>query len=159
GDSHVLLSSLPDLAADLLAGVTHALALVRIGLAALADVRGDLADLLLVDPLDDDPGGGLPPPRDAVRRGDRRPEAVAEGDLAPAAPALGPVPDPDGCQGLAVPVGPAGRHVGDQGAGQPVQGTALALVVGPGHGDDAVGVPDLDGLGDLERELALGPAD
>src|SRR5580700_5041366 len=31
GDSHVLLPSLPDLAADLLAGVTHALALVRVG--------------------------------------------------------------------------------------------------------------------------------
>src|SRR5262245_55028714 len=159
GDSHVLLSSLPDLAAGQLAGVTHALALVRIGLAELADIRGDLADLLLVDPLDDEPGGGLHPQRDAVRRGDRHRVAVAEGELHPAAPGLDPVPDPDDFQGLAVPLGHAGHHVGDQGAGQPVQGTDLAFVVGPGHGDDAVGVPDLDGLGDLERELALGPAD
>jgi hypothetical protein len=42
-------TSLPDLAPDLLAGVPHALALVRVGLAQLAQVRRDLADLLLVD--------------------------------------------------------------------------------------------------------------
>ena len=55
-DSHGLLTSLSDLAADDLAGVTHALALVRVGLAELADVGGDLADLLLVDARDDEAG-------------------------------------------------------------------------------------------------------
>ena len=50
------LTSLSDLAADVLAGVPHALALVGLGLAQLADVGGDLADLLLVDALDTEPG-------------------------------------------------------------------------------------------------------
>ena len=36
-------------------GVAHALALVGLGLAELADVGGDLAHLFLVDALDDDP--------------------------------------------------------------------------------------------------------
>ena len=48
-DGHGLLARLSGLAADDLAGVAHALALVRVGLAELADVGGDLADLLLVD--------------------------------------------------------------------------------------------------------------
>src|SRR5215469_5631463 len=158
GDSHVLLPSLSDLAADLLARVTHALALVRVGLAELADFRGDLADLLLVDPLDDEPGRGLHPQRDPVWRGDRHRVAVTERELHPAALGLDPVADPDDLQGLAVPLGHAGHHVGDQGARKPVQRTDRAVVVGPGHGDHAVGLIDLDGLGDLERELALGPA-
>jgi hypothetical protein len=45
-------SRLSDLAADLLARVSDALGLVRVGLAQLADVGSDLADLLLVDALD-----------------------------------------------------------------------------------------------------------
>src|SRR6478735_7054674 len=48
---HGLLTSLSDLAADLLARIAHALALVRVGLAQLANVGGNLADLLLVDAL------------------------------------------------------------------------------------------------------------
>src|SRR5580704_2239181 len=55
GARHVLLTSLPDLAADLLALVLHALALIRIGLAELADVGGYFAHLLLVDALDHEP--------------------------------------------------------------------------------------------------------
>ena len=51
-----LLTRLSDLAADVLAGVAHALALVRVGLAQLADVGGDLADQLLVDAGDREPG-------------------------------------------------------------------------------------------------------
>src|SRR5215472_3317880 len=78
GDSHVLLPSLSDLAADLLPGVPHALALVRVGLAELADLGSDLADLLLVDALNDKPGGGLHPQRDPVRRGDRHRVAEPE---------------------------------------------------------------------------------
>src|SRR5215471_19311416 len=154
-----LLPSLPDLAADLLAGVTHALALVGVGLAELTYVGGDLADLLLVDPLHDDPGGGLHPQGDAIRRGDRHRVAVAERELHPAALGLHPVPDADDLQRLAVPVGDAGHHVGDQSARQAVQRPDLALIVGPDYGDDAVGKVDLDGLGDLKRQGALGPLD
>src|SRR5512133_3468147 len=43
------LAGLAGLAADLLAGVANALALVRLGLAGRPDARGDLADQLLVD--------------------------------------------------------------------------------------------------------------
>src|SRR5690349_2158379 len=158
GDSHVLLPSLSDLAADLLAGVTHALALIRVGLAELANFRGDLADLLLVDSLHDEPGRGFHPQRDPVRRDDRHRVAVAERELHPAALGLDPVTDPDDLQGLAVSLGHAGHHVGNQGAREPVQRADRAVVAGPGHGDQAVRLLDLDGLGDLERELALGPA-
>ena len=49
---HGLLTRLSDLAADDFALVLDALGLVRVGLAQLADVGRDLADLLLVDALD-----------------------------------------------------------------------------------------------------------
>src|SRR5215217_7651172 len=60
------LTSLSDLAADVLTRVAHALALVRLGLAQLADVRSDLADQLLVDALDAQPGRAVDGERDAV---------------------------------------------------------------------------------------------
>src|SRR5689334_4755456 len=50
----VSLGSLSDLADDVLAGVANALALVRLGRAPLADLGGDLADLLLARAADDD---------------------------------------------------------------------------------------------------------
>src|SRR4249920_115454 len=50
------LAGLAGLAADDLAGVADALALVRLGLARGADLGGDLADELLVDPDDGQPG-------------------------------------------------------------------------------------------------------
>src|SRR5437016_4794403 len=55
------LACLPGLAPNELALVAHAFALVRVGPAQLADVRGNLADLLLVDALHDEPGGRLDP--------------------------------------------------------------------------------------------------
>src|SRR5262245_61989801 len=48
------LGALADLAADVLAFVANALALVRLGRPYAADLRSDLADLLLVRALDDD---------------------------------------------------------------------------------------------------------
>ena len=60
------LTSLSDLAADVLAGVANALALVGLGLAQLADVGSDLADELLVDALDAEPGRALDREGDAV---------------------------------------------------------------------------------------------
>src|SRR5204862_6782800 len=50
------LRGLPGLLPHVLALVADALALVRLGLADLADVRGDLADGLLVDAPDRDAG-------------------------------------------------------------------------------------------------------
>src|SRR6266566_5771081 len=75
----ILLPSLSNLAADLLALVPHALALVWIGLAELAYVGRDLADLLLVDSLYRQPGGCLDRELDPVRRLDRDRVAEAEG--------------------------------------------------------------------------------
>src|SRR4249920_183872 len=61
-----LLCGLPGLAQHALAGVADALALVRLGLADLADVGGHLADELLVDARH----------HDAVRRGHLEGDAV-----------------------------------------------------------------------------------
>src|SRR6266487_6358520 len=65
--SHDSLTCLSGFAADDFALVPHALALVRVRPAQPADVRGHLADLLLVDALDGEPGRGLDAERDAVR--------------------------------------------------------------------------------------------
>nr|BBJ53027.1 hypothetical protein SAVMC3_56560 [Streptomyces avermitilis] len=54
---HGLLTRLSDLAADDFAFVLDALGLVRVGLAQLADVGRNLADLLLVDALDRETSG------------------------------------------------------------------------------------------------------
>src|SRR6201989_3331344 len=67
----LLLPCLTGLTTDDLTLVTHALALVRVGLAQLADVGGHFADLLLVDALDHEAGRGLDAERDALRRLDR----------------------------------------------------------------------------------------
>src|SRR4051794_1232854 len=75
------LTSLSDLAADVFAGVAHALALVGLGLAELADVRGDLTDQLLVDALDAEVGGVLHGERDALGGVERDRVAVAELEL------------------------------------------------------------------------------
>src|SRR4051812_22589910 len=71
--SMMLLASLGGLAGllpDELALVPHALALVRLGLADLADVGGDLTDELLVDAPDRDPGRRRYLELDALRRRD-----------------------------------------------------------------------------------------
>src|SRR6478672_4663249 len=78
---HGLLTSLSDLAADVLAGVPHALALVRVGLAQLADVRGDLAVLLLVDALDAEAQRAVGGEADALGGLHRDGVAVAEREL------------------------------------------------------------------------------
>src|SRR5947209_20322078 len=55
------LAGLAGLAADALAGVANALALVRLGLPGGADASRDLAHQLLVDADDRQPGGVLEP--------------------------------------------------------------------------------------------------
>src|SRR5690606_40972363 len=78
---HGLLTRLSDLAADDFTLVLDALGLVRVGLAQLADVGRDLADLLLVDALDAEAGRGLDLEGDALRRLHHDRVAVAEGEL------------------------------------------------------------------------------
>src|SRR4029077_2243619 len=75
------LTSLSDLAADVFAGVAHALALVGLGLAELADVRSDLADQLLVDALDAETGPTVHRDCDDSGRVERDRVAVAELEL------------------------------------------------------------------------------
>src|SRR5581483_8350187 len=153
--SHDLLTSLPDLAADDLALVPHALALVRVGLAELANSRGDLADQLLVDALDHEPGGGLNPEGDALRRGDHHRVAEAERELQVLAPSLHAVADPDDLERLLVALGDAGDHVGDQRPGQAVQRAHRAVVTGPGDPDDTVLLDHVDRLRDDVAEASL----
>src|SRR5664279_5115 len=108
------LTCLSDLAPDNLAGVPHTLTLVGIGLAQLADVRGDLADQLLVDALDPEPDRGFDDEGDALRRLDRDRVRVAEGELEVAALGGDPVADADDLHGLGVALGDADDHVVDQ---------------------------------------------
>src|SRR3954470_20541149 len=125
------LTSLSDLAADVLAGVPDALALVGLGLAELADVGGHLADQLLVDALDAEAGLVLDREGDAIGRVEDDRVAVAELELQ-LGRALGQdaVADADDLEALLVAVGHADDHVVDEGAGQPVQRAAEPLVVG-----------------------------
>src|SRR5829696_2277721 len=80
------LAGLAGLAHDALAGVADALALVGLGLADLADVGRHLAHRLLVDPGDDDAGGGRHLEGDAVRGLDEHRVAEAEGQVDPGGP-------------------------------------------------------------------------
>src|SRR4051812_30978487 len=75
------LAGLAGLAADLLAGVAHALALVGLRLARRADTRGDLADELLVDAEDRETGRVLDLEADPGRRIDLDRVAVAQVEL------------------------------------------------------------------------------
>src|SRR4029077_19243791 len=108
------LTCLSDLALDDLAGVSHALALVRVGLAELADVRGDLADLLLVDALDAELDRGLDHEVDSRRSLDGHRVRVAKTDLEVRALGRDPVADADDLHRLRVALGDAHDHVVDQ---------------------------------------------
>src|SRR4026209_2491989 len=72
------LAGLAGLSADLLARVANALALVRLRLAGRPDLRGDLADELLVDPDYGEAGRILELERDALGRVDLDLVAIAE---------------------------------------------------------------------------------
>src|SRR5512146_242587 len=77
--AQALLFLLAFLTEDVLAGVFHALALVRLGRTVTADFRGHLADLLLVDAGDDDLGRLRR--RDGDARRDRVVDVVREAEL------------------------------------------------------------------------------
>src|SRR5262245_305599 len=158
-DSHDLLTSLSDLAADDLALVAHTLALVRVGLAKLADIRGDLADLLLVDALDMEPGGRLDLEGDALGCLDENRMAEAEGELERGPPRLHTVTHALDLQCLLIAVGHTDHHVGDESAGQPVELAAAPLVVRPRHEQVAILSCHLDRVHDRVGESALRPYD
>src|SRR5688500_17497377 len=98
------LAGLAGLAADSLAGVLHALALVGLRLAGRADPGGDLADELLVDAHDGQSGGILELEADPGGRVDLDRVAVAEVELQLAADQCGTVADAGDLEALAVAV-------------------------------------------------------
>src|SRR5205807_3689268 len=114
-DQASLLRCLPGLALDDLAGVAHALSLVGLGLAHLADVGRHLADDLLVDASDGDARGCRHFEGDAFGRLDHDGMTEAKGQLeARGALGGGPVPDADDLEVLGETVGDANDHVVDE---------------------------------------------
>src|SRR5450631_3489004 len=127
---HGLLTGLSDLAADLLACVANALALVGVGFTQLANVRGDLANELFVNALDREAGGVLDDEGDAFGRLDGDRMAVAKGELEVAPLDGHPVTGAVDLQLLLIALGDTEHHVVDKGTGQAVQRARLPLVVG-----------------------------
>ena len=79
----------------------------------------------------------------------------AEGELERVALRRDAVTGADDLEALGVALGDADDLVGDEGAGEAVQRTRGALVVGTGDQHLALLELDLDRAGDGERELAL----
>src|SRR6185437_13223313 len=150
-----LLTSLSGLATNGLAGVTHTLALVRLRLADLADVRGDLADGLLVDPAHGELVVALDREGDAGRRLDVDRVREAERELDDRTLLRDAVTGADDLQALRVALGDADDVVVDERAGEAVQRARRALVVRTGDQDLALLQLRLDRARDGERELAL----
>src|SRR5258705_6262727 len=152
----ILLTCLSDLAADLLALVANALALVRVWAAQAADVRRDLTDLLLVDAGDRELGGRVNREGDALRRRDHDGMAVAQRELEGVALELYAVADAEDLHLRGVALRDTGDQVRHQRARQPVQRAVAPLVVGPGHHDGAVVVARHgDRFGDRQFQRAL----
>src|SRR5436190_3800893 len=144
------LAGLAGLAADLLARVAHALALVGLRLACRADLGRDLADELLVDADDRQAGRTLDLEADAGRRVDLDLVAVAQVELELLAGLRRSIADAGDLEALAVPVGHPDDHVVDEGPGQPVELLVGLLLRRPG--DDEVFLLALDGH--VRMELA-----
>src|SRR5919204_4029739 len=121
--------ALPDLPGHVLALVADALALVGLRRALLADVGGDLADLLLGDAPDDHARGLGHLELDAVRRLDGDRVRVAERELEVLALELRAVADALDLQALLEAVGDALDHVRHQRAREAVQ-RAMVRAVG-----------------------------
>src|SRR6266498_5006033 len=171
---------LPGLAADHLAGVADALALVGVGPPQPADLGRHLADPLLVDALDREAGRRGHLEGDALRSLDRNLVRVADAEHQAVALDLDTVAHALDLEPLLEALGDPLDHVSQQRAGQPVQGAVGALVVrsldqddvalpldrdglghllaqaphGPGHGDGVAPQVELDARGELDGELA-----
>src|SRR5215213_8067948 len=104
------LAGLAGLAADLLAGVANTLALVGLGLAGRANSCGDLADELLVDADDGQPGRVLDLEADPLRRIDLDRVAVPQVELELATDECCTIPDAGDLEGLAVALGHPDDH-------------------------------------------------
>jgi hypothetical protein len=158
-DAGILAAGLARLAADHLAPVLHALALVRLGRAEAADLGRDLAHDFLVAPRDLDDRRRDRLQLDALGRsvidGVRVPQAEGQAERL----VLCPVPHADDLEHLLEPAGHALDHVGHQRPAEAVQRPVLRVVGGALHQDLLALAPDdhvrVQGAG----ELALGPLD
>src|ERR1035437_1691491 len=129
------LAGLAGLAADDLAEIVDALALVRLGLSGSSDLGGNLADQLLVDPGHREVGRVFEFEADAVRRHDLDRVAVAEVQLQLVADLRGAIADTCDLERLAVAVRHADHHVGDERSGKAMELLVLLGFAGSLHCD------------------------
>src|SRR3972149_7857866 len=148
------LRGLAGLLAHVLVLVADPLALVGLGLADLADVGGNLADLLLVVAAHNDRCGGRGLELDPLGRNHVHRVGVSDLDLEVVALHRGAVADAHDRQALLVALGHALDHVRDQRAGEPVQAAMASLVAGTLHTEHGVLAHDLHRRVDLLGERA-----
>src|SRR2546430_6040005 len=146
-------------ASDVLALIADALALVRLARAHLPHLGRDLADLLLVDTLDDDLRRDRYLEGDSLRR--LHHYGMGEADIQPEIGTLQrrAIADALQLEALLESLGDALDHVRDQRARQAVQRPVVAALGGPGDRDRRVALLDLHPGRHLLRELAQGPVD
>ena len=154
-----LLTRLSDLATNLLAGVVDALTLVRIILAQATDHSRDLSDLLLINTGDGELGLTIGGKRDSLRSLNEDGVGITEGELQVGALLQDTVANTGDFHVDGVAFGDTNDHVVDEGAGQAVESTVLALIVRPGDLDFALLKCDCDRRINVELEGALRPLD
>src|SRR6266508_2725079 len=147
------LAGLAGLAADDLARIADALALVRLGLAGGPDARGDLADELLVDPDHGHPRRVRELEADPVGRLDLDRVAVAQVELQLIAHLLGAVTPAGDLEAFPIAGRDADDHVGDQRPGQAVELPVDLRLGRPADHDGAV----LRGHEHFRMELPMKP--
>src|SRR4051812_22677640 len=149
------LASLAGLLAQLLFGVLDALVLVRVRHAQPADLRGHLADELLVDARDLQLLRRLGRERDARRRIDLHRVAEAKAQVQLLALEHGAVAGARDLEITSVSRRHAGHHVREERSREAVERARGLLVVRAGHDDRAVLALHRDVLVERRRELAL----
>src|SRR5258706_4420366 len=153
------LAGLAGLAADLLAGVAHALALVGLRLACRPDAGRDLADELLVDADDREVRRILELEADSWRRIDLDLMAVAEVELELLADERRAIAHAVDLEALAVARRDPDDHVVHERPGEPME-LLVHLLLARARDDDLVGLALDEHLGmELPRQGALGSLD
>ena len=151
--SDIMLSA--DLAADELALVADALALVRLGRADAADLGGGLADGLLVDAAHDHLRRRRHFELDSLARRDPDRMRVADLELEVRAGHAGAVADALDLEALLEALRDSLDHVGDERAGQAVERTVGTAIRRARDGDRLALLDDRHARGHLLAELAL----
>src|SRR3954447_23910302 len=152
---HSLLNGFAFFALNLFARVADTFAFVRLRRIVAADIGGDLANELAVDPLDLDlrvlRDRDLDPGRDGEDDRVREPEGEVQG----ATLDIGFETDALDFQVFAEAIRNAGDHVVDQRAGKAMQRTDLPALIGALHDKVASFHACFDGTGQLPVQLAF----